>query len=143
VTHVDEFFDALQLLHEGDADGAMRLLSTPPEHFRTWYSAMWQPWYAALWAEAAVLTRHPEATVRIGRARLVTRDNPVAAAIVDRAAALAGDRGGLVPAAAALEAAGCRYQWARTLVAIGGTERVRGEAALAAMGATVMAWPPG
>jgi hypothetical protein len=90
-----------------------------------------------------VLTGHPEATARIGRARLVTRDNPVAAAIVDRAAALAGDRGGLVPAAAALEAAGCRYQWARTLVAIGGTERVRGEAALSAMGATVMAWPPG
>jgi predicted ATPase len=143
VTHVDEFFDALQLLHEGDADGAMRLLSTPPEHFRTWFTAMWQPWYAALWAEAAVLTGHPEATARIGRARLVTRDNPVAAAIVDRAAALAGDRGALVPAAAALEAAGCRYQWARTLVAIGGTERVRGEAALAAMGATVMAWPPG
>ena len=141
--HVNEFFDALQLLHQGYADGAMRLLTTPPEHFRTWYSAMWQPWYAALWAEAAVLTGHPEATARIGRARLITRDSPVAAAIVDRAAALAGDRDGLVPAAAALEAAGCRYQWARTLVAIGGTERVRGEAALAAMGATVMPWPPG
>jgi hypothetical protein len=143
VIHVNEFFDALQLLHQGYADGAMRLLTTPPEHFRAWYSAMWQPWYAALWAEAAVLTRHPEATARIRRARLVTRDSPVAAAIVDRSEALAGDRSGLVPAAAALEAAGCRYQWARTLVAIGGTERARGEAALAAMGATVMAWPPG
>jgi predicted ATPase len=141
--HVNEFFDALQLLHQGHADGAMRLLTTPPEHFRSWYSAMWQPWYAALWAEAAVLTRHQEAPARIRRARLVTRDSPVAAAIVDRAEALAGNRDGLVPAAAALEAAGCRYQWARTLVAIGGTERVRGEAALAAMGATVMAWPPG
>src|SRR5690349_1869199 len=126
VTHVDEFFDALQLLHQGHADGAMRLLTTPPEHFRTWYSAMWQPWYAALWAEAAVLTRHQEASARIRRARLVTRDNPVAAAIVDRAEALAGDRSGLVPAAAALEAAGCRYQWARTLVAIGGAAPVRG-----------------
>ena len=63
--------------------------------------------------------------------------NPIAAAIVDRAAALAGDRGGLVPAAAALEAAGCRYQWARTLVFIGGAERARGESVLAAMGATV------
>jgi predicted ATPase len=50
---------------------------------------------------------------------------------------------GLAPAASALEAAGCRYQWARTLVAIGGAERARGEAALGAMGATVMAWPPG
>jgi hypothetical protein len=36
--------------------------------------------------------------------------NPLAAAIVDRAAALAGDRGGLVAAATDLEAAGCRYQ---------------------------------
>jgi hypothetical protein len=142
-----EFFDALLFLHRGRAEEAVRLLSTPPEHFRSWYSAMWQPWYAALWAEAAVVTRHPEAAARIPRARLFTRDNPVAAAIVARAEALiggrAGDRDGLAPAAAALEAAGCRYQWARTLVAIGGTERVRGEAALAAMGATVMAWPPG
>ena len=73
----------------------------------------------------------------------ISRDNPVAAAIVDRAEALAGDRAGLAPAAAALSAAGCRYQWARTLVAIGGAERARGEAELAAMGATVMAWPPG
>jgi hypothetical protein len=47
------------------------------------------------------------------------------------------------PAAEALSAAGCRYQWARTLVAMGGAERARGQAELAAMGATVMAWPPG
>ena len=139
----NEFFDALLLLHRGHAGAAARRLGNPPEQFRTWYSAMWQPWYAALWAEAAVVTGHPDAAARIVRARLVTRDNPVAAAIVDRAEALRGDRGGLAPAAAALEAAGCRYQWARTLVAIGGTERVRGESALAAMGATVMAWPPG
>jgi hypothetical protein len=154
-----EFFDALLFLHRGRAEEAVGLLSTPPEHFRSWYSAMWQPWYAALWAEAAVVAGHPEAAARIPRARLFTRDNPVAAAIVARAealieqraealiggrtGALAGDRAGLAPAAAALEAAGCRYQWARTLVAIGGTERARGEAALAAMGATVMAWPPG
>jgi predicted ATPase len=141
--HIDEFFDALLLLHRGQATAAMRRLATPPEHFRAWYSAMWQPWYAALWAEAAVVTGHPEAAARIRRARLLTRENPIATAIVARAEALAGDRAGLVPAAAALEAAGCRYQWARTLVAIGGTERARGEAALAAMGATVMAWPPG
>jgi len=69
-------------------------------------------------------------------------DAEVAAAIVARAAALIGE-GALAPAAAALEAAGCRYQWARTLVAMRGAERARGEAELAAMGATVMAWPPG
>ena len=85
----------------------------------------------------------PGRSGRIRRARLATLDNPVTAAIVDRAEALASDRTGLAPAAASLEAAGCRYQWARTLVAIGGAERARGEAVLAAMGATVMAWPPG
>jgi hypothetical protein len=72
----------------------------------------------------------------------MTQDNPIAAAIVDRAAALAGNREGLAPAATALAAAGCRYQWARTLVLIGGKERAQGESALAAMGATAMVWPP-
>ena len=138
-----QFFDALLLLHRGRPEQAMLQLHTPPEQFRAWYTAMWRPWYAALWAEAAVLAGHGDAGRRLRRARLVTMGNPVAAAIVDRAAALAGDRDGLVPAAAALAAAGCRYQWARTLVFIGGEERARGESALAAMGATVMAWPPG
>ena len=138
-----QFFDALPLLHRGENDAALALLSTPPEHFRTWVSGMWRPWYAALWAEAAVLSGHPDAAARTYRARLATLGNPIAGAIVARAEALTGERAGLAPAAAALEAAGCRYQWARTLVAIGGTERARGEAALAAMGATVMAWPPG
>jgi predicted ATPase/DNA-binding CsgD family transcriptional regulator len=141
--HFNEFFDALLLLHRGQGEAAMRLLLAPPEELRTWVSGMWRPWYAALWAEAAVVTGHPDAAGRIRRARLATWDNPVAAAIVERAAALAGDRAGLAPAAAALSAAGCRYQWARTLVTIGGAERARGEAELAAMGATVMAWPPG
>ena len=142
--HFNEFFDALLLLHRGQGRGGDEPAApTPPEQFRDWASGMWRPWYAALWAEAAVVTGHPDAAARIRRARLATRDNPVAAAIVDRAGALAGDRAGLAPAAAALAAAGCRYQWARTLVAIGGAERARGEAELAAMGATVMAWPPG
>jgi len=144
--HFNEFFDALLLLHRGLSEQALRVLHAPPEQFREWYSGMWRPWYAALWAEAAVLTGHQDAADRIHRARLATADNPIAAAIVDRAAALdgrAGDRGGLIPAAAALQAAGCRYQGARTLVLIGGADRVRGESALAAMGATTMVWPPG
>jgi predicted ATPase/DNA-binding CsgD family transcriptional regulator len=142
--HFNEFFDALLLLHRGQGEAAMSRLAEPPEQFRTWASGMWRPWYAALWAEAAVLTGHPDAAGRIRRARLATWDNPVAAAIVARARALTGERAGaLHPAAAALQAAGCRYQWARTLVIIGGAGRARGEAELAAMGATVMAWPPG
>jgi DNA-binding CsgD family transcriptional regulator len=138
-----DFFDALLLLHQGRAGRAMRLLDRPPERFRAWHNGMWRPWYAALWAEAAVVTGCRDAADRIRRARLMTMDNPVAAAIVDRAAALAGDRAGLIQAAAGLEAAGCRYQWARTLVLIGGADRVLGESTLAAMGAAAMAWPPG
>jgi hypothetical protein len=73
----------------------------------------------------------------------MTTDNPIATTIVDRAAAmLAGDRDGLSRAAAGFEAAGCRYQWARTLVLVGGEDRTRGETALAAMGTTPMVWPP-
>jgi hypothetical protein len=122
----------------------MRELQTPPEELRAWFNGMWRPWYAAVWVEAAVLSGHEDAAERVRRARLMTLDNPIATAIVDRAAALEpseGDRAGLVPAAAALETAGCRYQWARTLVFIGGAERVRGEAAMAAMGAAPMAVP--
>ena len=141
--HFGEFFDALLLLHQGHADRALRVLDTPPEQFRAWHNGMWRPWYAALWAEAAVITGHDDARDRIRRARLMTLDNPIAAAIVERAAALAGDRDGLIQAAAALEAAGCRYQWARTLVMTGGAQRARGESVLAAMGATAMAWPSG
>ena len=50
-------------------------------------------WYAALWAEAAVLAHHPDAAARIERSRHAARDNPIATAIVERAAAIAtGDR---------------------------------------------------
>ncbi len=141
--HFGEFFDAWLLLHQGHADRAVRLLDTPPEQFQAWHNGMWRPWYAALWAEAAVIAEHEDARDRVRRARQMTLDNPIAAAIVERAAALAGDRDGLIPAAAALEAAGCRYQWARTLVMIGGAQRAWGESVLAAMGATAMAWRPG
>jgi predicted ATPase len=134
-----EFFDALLLLHRGQHQQALGRLATPPEQFRTWVDGLWRPWYAALWAEAAVLTRHPGAADRIRRARLATADNPIAAAVVGRAAALAvGDRPEMLATAAVLLAAGCRYQWARTLTFAGGQERERGQAAMAGMGATPM-----
>jgi hypothetical protein len=143
--HFGEFFDALLLLHRGQAERAMLQLDTPPEHFREWHNGMWRPWYAALWAEAAVLTGRDDVPARIHRARWSTLDNPIAAAIVDRAAVLsrpgAPDRDALLSAAAVFEAAGCHYQWARTLVILGGKSRERGEAALAALGATPMVWP--
>ncbi|WP_246122945.1 ATP-binding protein [Actinoallomurus bryophytorum] len=143
--HFGEFFDALLLLHRGLPERAVRVMVTPPEEFTEWYSGMWRPWYGALWAEAAVLSGHREAADRIRRARLATAGNPIATAIVDRTAALTthgGDRDGLTAAAAALSDAGCRYQWARTLVLLGGEQRARGESALAAMGAVPMVWPP-
>ena len=118
----------------------MTLLATPPEDFRDWYNGLWRPWYAALWAEAAVLAGDPAAAGRIGRARRCAAGNPIALAIVDRSAALAaGCRDGMLAAAERLSAAGCRYQWARTLVLASGPERARGEDELAAMGAAPMA----
>src|SRR5260370_36201876 len=114
-----EFCDAMLLLHRGQIELAVRLLDTPPEQFRTWASGLWRPWYAALWAEAAVIAGHYDAADRIDRAHETTRDNPIATAIVARAAALAGRGAALGPPAAALDAAGCRYHSARTLVLIG------------------------
>ena len=137
--HFGEFFDAWLLLHRGEFEQAMQLLSTPPEEFRTWHSGLWRPWYSGLWVEAAVLSGSSDAAERIVRGRALTQDNPIAAAIVDRAAALAGDHDGLVPAATALQAAGCRYQWARTLVLIGGDQELQGKSVLAEMGASPMA----
>lgn len=137
-----DFFDALLLLHCGQAEEATQVLDTSPEQSTHLY-AEWRPWYAALWAEAAVLSGHEDVAARLQRARVAADGNPIAIAIVDRAAALhTGGRDGLSTAAAALQDAGCRYQWARTLVFIGGEQRARGESVLAAMGATPMAWSP-
>jgi hypothetical protein len=143
--HFAEFFDAWLLLHHGRPQEAAQVLHTPPDQFQDWYDGQWRPWYAALWAEAAVLSGHADAVTRIQRARSAAAGNPIAVAIVERAAALNrrdGDRDGLIAAAVALEDAGCRYQWARTLIFIGGKHRARGESILATMAATAMVWPP-
>ncbi len=143
--HFGEFFDALLLLHRGLPEQAARAMNTPPEHFTEWYSGLWRPWYGALWAEAATLSGYDDAADRIERARSATAGNPIATALVNRSAALStrnGDRDGLTAAAAALHDAGCRYQWARTLVILGGEDRARGESVLAMTGAAPMAWPP-
>jgi hypothetical protein len=143
--HFGEVFDALLLLHRDLPQQAVQVLHTPPGQLTEWYDSVWRPWYAALWAEAAVMSGQEDAVARIDHVRLMTADNPIATAIVDRAAAWDGrdgDRDGLTAAAAALEDAGCRYQWARTLVFIGGEHRERGESVLATMGAAPMAWPP-
>jgi predicted ATPase/DNA-binding CsgD family transcriptional regulator len=138
-----QFLDAWLLLHQGRAEEAGQVLDAAPEpDGLAWQNGMWQPWCAALWAEAAVLAGRGDAAARIAAAREMTRDNRAASAIVGRAAALPGDRAGLTRAAAALQAAGFRYQWARTLVFLGGEDRERGESVLAGLGAAAMAWPP-
>ena len=87
-----------------------------------------------------MLAALPDRRSRLDRARYVVRGNPIASAIVDRADAIdAGDTDRLLAAAAALDAAGCRYQRARTLVFAGGEARAEGEAIMAAIGATPMA----
>jgi hypothetical protein len=50
-------------------------------------------------------------------------------------------RGELALAATSLHGLGARYQWARTLVMLGGDDRERGEQELAALGASPMPWP--
>jgi hypothetical protein len=69
--------------------------------------------------------------------------NPVATALVDRAAALLDrDRDRLLGALPAFEAAGCPYQAARTLVLAGGEHAARGARLVADLGLVPMVRPP-
>jgi len=110
--------DGLLALHRNDPAAAVRLLAADiddPELFRFMGSRPWRPWYAALWAEAAVLDHRPDAATRIARSRRAVRDNPIAAAIVDRAEAIAtGDRDTLVRLAITFAQLACPYQQSRT-----------------------------
>jgi predicted ATPase len=141
-SHVTGFgptFDAIVHLHEGDPEAAVARLAVDPEQLRTWFTGQWRTWYAALWAEAAVLARRADAAARVERARVVAFANPVAVALVDRAAALAaGDPDALEAVSRRLEPTGCLYQWARTLALRGGDVGERGRAHLAAVGAAPM-----
>jgi hypothetical protein len=111
-------FDGLLALHRNDAAAAMRRLSTDldvPELFHHVGAVGWRPWYAALWAEATVLEGRTDAAARIERSRGAARDNPIATAMVERAAAInAGDRQALVRLAVTFARLGCPYQQART-----------------------------
>jgi len=111
-------FDALLALHRDDPGAAVDRLSADLDDAQVWVRmgiGLWRPWYAALWAEAAVLDHHPDAAARIDRSRHAARDNPIARAIVERAAAIAaGDRDTLVRFAITFAQLGCPYQQART-----------------------------
>ncbi|MDX5567753.1 ATPase, partial [Streptomyces sp. ID05-04B] len=130
-------FDATVSLHQGEADAALERLAPPPERVWKWVTWVWLHWYAAVRAEASALAGHPDARERIGSARGMVAGNPVATAQLDRSEALLdGDQARLVAAATAFEAAGCRYQAARTLLLAGDAHAVVGEAALTALGLT-------
>jgi predicted ATPase len=138
-TAYTQVFDALVALHRGELDAALTHVADPPESFRRWHDGAWRQWYAAMWAETGVLAKLVDRRDRLVRARFIVGHNPIASAIVDRAEAIdAGDIDGLMAAAAALDAAGCRYQRARTLVLAGEDARVEGESILAAIGAAPM-----
>lgn len=133
-------FDAMVLLHHGDAHAALDRVAPEPEQVWKWVCWVWLHWYEALRAEAAVLAGHPDARARVATARAVVAGNPVATALVDRAEALLdGDPARLPATAAAFDAAGCRYQWARTLLLAGGEHATTGASALAALGLAPMA----
>jgi predicted ATPase/DNA-binding CsgD family transcriptional regulator len=133
-------FDALAMLHRGQTTEALQRLAAEPGEVWRWVTWIWLHWYVALRAEAAVLAGVSDAGDRLAEARTIVAGNPVAGAIVDRADALhAGDRQRLLATAAAFDAAGCRYQAARTEVLAGGDHAVRGAAALADLGLAPMA----
>lgn len=139
-TGYSQVLDALVALHRGELGDAVTLLADPPQSFRRWHDGAWRQWYAAFWAEAAMLAGLADRRDRLAQARTITADNPIASAIVERVAALdAGDPDQLLAAASALDTAGCRYQYARTLVFAGGDAQAEGEAILATIGAAPMA----
>lgn len=105
--------DALYLLDRGDAVAAVQRLAVGPDDqlWQAWNTALWRPWYAAVWAEAAVLAGLPDAGSRVAAAGRAARENPVAAAIVRRAEAVAaGDVGAVAALAGAFDALGSTYQ---------------------------------
>jgi predicted ATPase/DNA-binding CsgD family transcriptional regulator len=110
--------DAIVALHRADFGSALSRLAADLDDPEAWWHGgeiLCRPWYAALWAEAAVLAHHPDAAARIARSRHAARDNPIAAAMVARAAAIAtGDRDTLVRLVVTFGQLGCPYQQART-----------------------------
>ncbi|MFC5833374.1 ATP-binding protein [Nonomuraea insulae] len=132
-------FDAMLLLHRGQAPEALQRMGPEPGQVWKWVTWIWHHWYVALRAEAAVLAGSPDARDRVADARAIVAGNPVSAAMVERAEALLdGDHETLLATADAFDAAGCRYQSVRTMVLAGGEHAERGAAALADLGLAPM-----
>ena len=127
-------FDAITLLHRGQAPLALERLGTQTDEPNKWLG-IWLHWHLALRAEAAVLAGHSDASHHLAAARPIVAGNPIAIAILDRAAALLDDDHERLPTiAAAFETADCPYQRARTLILAGGDTASTGNAALVDLG---------
>ncbi|MGW2315045.1 ATPase, partial [Actinomadura luteofluorescens] len=132
-------FDAMLLLHDGQAAEALERLAPEPGEVWRWVTWIWLHWYVALRAEATVLAGGPDARDRLAGARKLTAGDPVAGAMVERAEALLdGDPERLLATADAFDAAGCHYQSARTLLLAGGSHAARGATAFKALGLAPM-----
>jgi len=128
-------FDAVYLLHHGQASRALERLGTQASQPNKWLTWIWLHWHTALRAEAAVLAGHPDARHHVTAARPIVAGNAIATAVVDRAAALLdGDHERLLATAPAFETAGCPYQRARTLILAAGDAATTGNAALVDLG---------
>jgi predicted ATPase/DNA-binding CsgD family transcriptional regulator len=145
-----EAFGAIVLLHHGQPDAAMGLLTADEDGSSFWHLPLWHQWITALRAEAAVLAGDAGSAHHLAQAKASADRNPIAAALTQRAEALLrADRAALLAAAAAFAQASYPYQQARTLILAGGGQRAAGEDELARMGAAPMAasWkadpPPG
>jgi hypothetical protein len=130
-------FDAITLLHRGQAPLALGRLDSRTDKPNRSLIGVWLHWHIALRVEAAVLAGHSDADHHLAAARPIVAGNPIAAAILDRAAALLDDdHERLLTIAAAFEAADCPYQRARTLILAGGDTASTGNAALVDLGLT-------
>jgi hypothetical protein len=130
-------FDAITLLHHEQATPALEQLDTPTDEPNPVRTGILLHWHVALRTEAAVLAGHPEAAHHLAAARPVVAGNPIATAILDRAAALLDDdHERLLATATAFETAGCPYQRARTLILAGRDTASSGNAALIDLGLT-------
>jgi predicted ATPase/DNA-binding CsgD family transcriptional regulator len=128
-------FDALALLHHGDARVALDRLGTEASAPNKWLTWIWLHWHVALRAEAAVLAAHSDAAHYVTAAGPIVAGNPVATAIVDRAAALLhDDHERILSIAPTFATAGCPYQQARTLILAGPDTTPTGTAALVDLG---------
>lgn len=133
-----EVFAGIALLHRGAAGAALEELDAAPRS--AVLHTVFGSWRSSLLVEAVVLAGESRASDLIAAAEADVAASPVAAALTRRVWALHNDdRTAMRQAAEAMDAAGCRYQWGRTLVLMGGVAAETGRDALAAMWAAPMA----